>query len=271
MRRLESTSFLSRCRQLLSTRAEMLRFVGRHYHYARHFTRYLCALLSNIVREDDRRALTENLFEEMGLGGAESVPHAELYRRMMHELGVAPGDEAPSPATLRLVDTMLSCCRSPRYLVGLGALCLGAEAIVPRLYSTLLLGFATAEIPGASLAFFRIHIEEDDQHALTMRRIIERELARDPHRIAEVRAGAERALAARLAFFLELGRDQRAPEPVRGAGSRGASPEPAGGGAAGGRSVGLVSGAVPSGSSARGIGRTTLRLDSFQGSPRARR
>lgn len=203
--RLEASEFLSRCRRRLTTRAEMLRFVGQQYHYARHFTRYLCALLANIVREDDRRALTENLFEEMGLGDAGGVPHAELYRRMMDVLGVAPDREAPSPATLRLVNTMLSCCKSSRHLIGLGALCLGAEAIVPRLYSTILIGFAAAGIPGTSVEFFRLHVEEDDQHALTMRRIIERELADDPRRVADVRAGAERALAARAAFFDDLG------------------------------------------------------------------
>ena len=86
-------------------------------------------------------------------------------------------------------------------MVGLGALCLGAEAIVPHVYSTIISGFESVREAPENLAFFAIHIDADDAHAVTMRRIIERELARSPQGRVDLEYGAYRAIAARVAFF----------------------------------------------------------------------
>jgi len=208
LERLDGNPFMTRCREGRATRAELYRFVRQQFHYARHFTRYFCALLANVIDERDRFELTHNLFEEMGLGDLGAVPHAQMYREMMATMGVASDAEAILPATQRLVSTMLSCCSDPRHLVGLGALCLGAEAIVPHVYSTILAGFAAVGEPAEHLEFFRIHVAGDDAHALTMRAIIDRELARDPGLRGDLLAGAARAIDARVEFFEALSEPQ---------------------------------------------------------------
>jgi pyrroloquinoline-quinone synthase len=198
---LDGTSFLTRCREGTVSRTELYTYVRQQCHYSRHFTRYLSALLANMTDERDRRDLVENLFEEMGLGEFGSVPHSQIYREMMQMMGVSLEDESAFAETEQLVATMFECCGSKRPMVGLGALCLGAEAIVPHLYSTIVAGFESAGEPRANLNFFLIHIEADDEHAETMRRIILREVERDPASAIDLEYGAARAIGARVAFF----------------------------------------------------------------------
>ena len=201
LERLDQTVFLRRCRNSEASRAELNIFLVQQFHYSRHFTRYLCALLSNMVDEDDRRVLTENLFEEMGLGGVGDEPHAKIYRDMLHALGLSPVLNPPLPATTALAATMLHLCSNPDPMVGLGALCLGAEAIVPHVYRQILTGLLAAGFPEKHLRFFPLHIEGDDDHALTMKAILDRELQADPGRKETVMAAAAECVEKRAIFF----------------------------------------------------------------------
>lgn len=196
---LRDTAFLTRCRNGTVTRAELHLFVRQHHHYARHFTRYLCSLMSNMTDERDRTALTHNLFDEMGFSGG--VSHAQMYRDMMAAMLTGDDGLGVFPTTQALIDTMFDCCRSTRTMVGLGALCLGAEAIVPEVYGAILNGFAAAGEPEGNLEFFTIHVAADDEHALTMREIIVRELDHDRRTRIDLEYGAQRAISARVAFF----------------------------------------------------------------------
>jgi len=196
---LRQTKFLTRCRNGEASVQELHEFVRQQYFYSRHFTRYLNCLLGNLSDETDRTALMANLFEEMGMTGG--VSHAQIYRRMMTSM---LGTDLPLrtlPATQLLIDTMLDCCRNPRFMVGLGAICLGAEAIVPEIYSAIVNGFEAINEPRENLEFFLIHIGCDDEHAATMRAIIEREVERDPTARLDMEYGAIRALSARMTFF----------------------------------------------------------------------
>jgi hypothetical protein len=157
--------------------------------------------MANLEDEGDRRALTQNLWEEMGLGDDHATPHSQIYRNMMATMGIALEGEAPGRATLGLIDTMFDCCRSPNSMVGLGAICLGAEAIVPHVYSTVIEGFKGIGEPVEHLEFFSIHVSCDDEHAITMRAIIMRKLKADRRSRIDLDYGAAKALAARVAFF----------------------------------------------------------------------
>lgn len=197
---LRATSFLSRCRTGIVSRRELELFLIQHHHYSQHFTRYLCALISNLRNEHDRGLLTKNLFDEMGLftGG---VSHAEIYRRMLLTILPSGSDVGVFPATQALIETMLECCRNSHAMVGLGALCLGAEAIVPEVYSTILNGFDAVREPRENLHFFTIHVSDDDEHARTMRNIIVRELSNNSRSRHDLEYGAECAIDARVEFF----------------------------------------------------------------------
>jgi hypothetical protein len=99
------------------------------------------------------------------------------------------------------IETMPECCRNSRPIIGLGALCLGAEAIVPKVYSTILNGFDAVREPRENLHFFTIHVSDDDEHAHTMRNIILRELSNNSRSRHDLEYGAARALDARVEFF----------------------------------------------------------------------
>jgi len=197
---LADTPFLTRCRTGKISRDELHVFVKQHRLYSRHFTRYLAALLSNIEDDHDRQELTRNLFDEMGLGDAGNRPHSMLYLDMMHNMGITP-DENPLPSTMRLIDTMLQCCKFPNYLVGLGALCLGAEGIVPYIYTMIVNSFLSMGESQENLQFFTLHIECDDEHAKTMYAIIEKELDKNQNASIDLNYGANRLIQARVDFF----------------------------------------------------------------------
>lgn len=206
--RLRATPFLRACASRTAGRSTLLAFVRQQFHYSRHFTRYLSALLCALPDEEDRHALTANLFEEMGLGSPGAKPHALLYREMMIAMGVPPDDRAPgsapNAATLALVSTMLRLCMDEDAVVGLGALCLGAEALVPTIYPLVVDAFRAIGEPEENLAFFLLHIEADDAHARTMQVLIDRALRADPSSIARLEGAAREAIEARARFFEAL-------------------------------------------------------------------
>jgi hypothetical protein len=96
---------------------------------------------------------------------------------------------------------MLASCRDGDPLVGLGALCLGAEAIVPHLYAQVVAGFRAAGVDDELLDFFHIHIAGDDGHAQTMKAIIDREIQDDPAKTRRLKEAARKAIFARKIFF----------------------------------------------------------------------
>ena len=206
--RLDATPFLRRCRSGTASRDELLRFAVQQFHYSRHFTRYLCALLASFPGEAERGALIENLFEEMGLGALGAKPHSKIYAEMLAGWELDPQAVPALPSTRLLVDDVLDLCRAKDPMAGLGALCLGAEAIVPHLYSQLVAGFLAAGFEKEELYFFTLHIEGDDEHALTMKKIIDAEVARDPTALTRLRKAAQRAITRRTAFFEGLATEE---------------------------------------------------------------
>ncbi|WP_374347109.1 iron-containing redox enzyme family protein [Chitinimonas sp.] len=173
----------------------------QHSHYSRHFTRYLCALMGQLDEADDVLALMENMREEMGVDGVSRVTHAEMFQRTLSMLGLAPVDEAPLPETLAMVDTMMAHCQDRDALCGLAAMCLGAEAIVPLIYRPILQALQHFGYGKEATEFFSLHIEEDEDHALTMLTIMQRlTQGDDARRSLAARIGSE-LIARRIAMF----------------------------------------------------------------------
>ncbi|WP_080427906.1 TenA family transcriptional regulator [Burkholderia ubonensis] len=203
-KQLSNHPFLVNCRNGLVTRRQLEIFLIQHFKYSIHFTRLLCALMSNLSSPDDCVRIAENLCEEIGLAGAGDVPHSTLYAQMLEDFGVNPGKEEVLAETRNFIDTMYMLCRHPDPAMGLGAMCLGAEAIVPQLYSDLLAGFVALGIEKTRLTFFTLHIECDDGHADTMRTIMRQIAARDPGAAVRMVTAGDIALSARERFLDRL-------------------------------------------------------------------
>jgi pyrroloquinoline quinone (PQQ) biosynthesis protein C len=96
---------------------------------------------------------------------------------------------------------MLHHCKNPNPSYGLGAICLGAEALVPGLYTDLIAGFTACGIAPKDIDFFRIHVECDDGHAETLRDMMVSIAADDTDQV-EIMLQTGRAMAdARFGFF----------------------------------------------------------------------
>lgn len=206
-KRLQAHAFLRRCRDGSITRRELDRFLVQQGKYSAHFTRYLCALISNLGDSGDVLALAQNLSEELGLAEGAGVPHSRIYARMLQGFGIHLERERTADATQNLIDTMYMLCRQPGAVHGLGALCLAAEAIVPTFYSGIIDGFRSHGVPEPSLDFFTIHVEDDDEHAATMYAILARKIQESPAQQAAAIHAGELALHARLRFLDALLRE----------------------------------------------------------------
>jgi pyrroloquinoline quinone (PQQ) biosynthesis protein C len=182
---------------------ELRAFLVQHAKYARYFTRCLCALISQLDESDDVLRLADNLIEELGGGanGEAGAPHARIYADMLKDFGIDLAAHPTNPETQNLIDTMFMLCRQPHGTAGLGAMCLGAEGLVPAMYGRIIEGFRQRGTDLRRLEFFAMHIECDADHAATMYEILTRQAEQSlACKITALNAG-DIAVNARLRFF----------------------------------------------------------------------
>lgn len=196
--------FLKRCRDGEVSLDALKRFLVQQGHYSRYFTRYLCALMSNLRNNDHVLSLADNLFEELGLTEDSPTPHSEIYKAMLERFELDLGKAAVLPSTQVLIQTMFDHCRDINPAKGLGALCLGAEALVPHVYADILAGFKAVGVDAADTEFFQIHVECDDGHAETMRDIMLLTAQDDPSQLEVMISAGQSLVEARSQFFSGL-------------------------------------------------------------------
>jgi pyrroloquinoline quinone (PQQ) biosynthesis protein C len=157
--------------------------------------------MANLPANKQVLDLASNLCEELGLTDDSATPHSIIYYRMLNHFGLDMEGQRPLPGTRRLIDAMFDHCRDPRVARGLGALCLGAEALVPSIYTDLINGFMAAGVPARAIEFFQIHVECDDGHADTMRDIMIALADADPDQLPLMLSAGNALVDARLDFF----------------------------------------------------------------------
>ncbi|KVT70097.1 hypothetical protein WK56_19390 [Burkholderia ubonensis] len=201
-RRISDHPFLMDCRTGQIPFESLRLFLVQHGKYASYFTRYLCALISQLEHAPDVLHLAENLAEELGFGGNESgPPHSQIYASLLKRFDLSIEAHPIFPETENQIRTAFMLCRQPEGIAGLGALCLGAEAIVPTLYSAVMDGFRHHGIPDEDLDFFKIHIECDDGHAETMYRILGRLTENAPGKLQYAIQAGDIAIQTRLRVY----------------------------------------------------------------------
>jgi pyrroloquinoline quinone (PQQ) biosynthesis protein C len=195
--------FLVGCADGTITISQLRAFLVQHGKYSKYFTRYLCALISQFEDGEDVVRLAENLTEELGFIPNTDVrtPHSRIYANMLKDFGIDIDAYPINPETQNLIDTMFMLCRQPRGIAGLGAMCLGAEALVPSVYARLVDGFRHCGFDSQGLEFFTLHIDCDDDHAATMQEILTRQTESFPADGVRALNAGEIAVSARLRFF----------------------------------------------------------------------
>lgn len=188
------------CRAGLLTKDDFKHVFAQYYRYSKNFTRYLTALMTNCESDYYRSRLSENLWEEGG-GADPDKRHAELFRRFLREsLEVDPdGIEYQSFAN-NFFQQYLDFCRNSTALAGSAFLSLGTEGAISRLYGYFCDGLLKAGIPEEHLLFFRLHMECDDEHAITLAELM-RSYADEPGWLEQCKVAIDHALNIRKQFL----------------------------------------------------------------------
>ncbi|HCS27795.1 MAG TPA: hypothetical protein DIW43_10090 [Spongiibacteraceae bacterium] len=182
--------------------------------YSNAFTGYVSAVISKLEQKDHRDILRANLAEEQGnahdadlppavLAAVAGQPHRLLYRHFQEALGI---DEAyrqrqrPIPLSRNWQQQFARLCET-NACVGVGALGIGTELIVSRIYQQILAGLKQhSNLSITQRVFFDLHSFCDDQHAADLLMITEN-LARDDEARQQIAYGARAAIAMRVTFW----------------------------------------------------------------------
>ncbi len=199
--------------RLPDTQRAVQDFAVQYGEYSRAFTACLGALIAQLSNARHRDILRHNLEEEEGdthgvalpeevLCSVEGVPHAKLFERFQRAAGVDEQDLQCGVCVNAKVwrAQFLRLCESNEH-VAIGALGLGTELIVSRIYQQILqcLIQHTALTP-VERVFFDLHSACDDEHAEQMLGIT-KEMATDTHAMAAIAQGMRAALALRIQFW----------------------------------------------------------------------
>jgi pyrroloquinoline quinone (PQQ) biosynthesis protein C/quercetin dioxygenase-like cupin family protein len=181
-----------------------LQYVFSQYHlYSKNFTRFVAAVMANCDSDLFRAQLSENLWEEGG--GCEPLRrHAQIFRNFLHgAFGVDPEHIEYAPYTRHFMREYLVQCLRSEPVAGTAFLSLGTEGIVARLYRIMLDGLRASGIQDGDLEFFHIHVACDDEHAVTLERMMA-SYAEDPGWYDACLGAMNRALELRDEFFTNI-------------------------------------------------------------------
>lgn len=198
---LDATAFLQHCRSGNISPQMMREFLVQHYFYSRNFVRFLSLLISNLENHDHIAILAENFFEEMGFTEEHQTPHLVLYQDMLRNLEIDPDNYMILPETRVLIDKMFAYCKDPNPIKGLAALCIGAEAIVPHVYSQILRGLLSLGYEKRDILFLSIHVKCDDGHAEALQSVIDDLVQCDELSAKMVQVVGDDMIQARVCFF----------------------------------------------------------------------
>ncbi len=182
--------------------------------YGTPFISYLSAVIENLSNVEHRQILQANLAEEEGNAHDADLPsellesvvkqsHVQLYRRFQEALGVdskycdTATDSQPGAIWSQ---KFLKLCEIDEY-VGVGAIGIGTELIVSKIYNQILEGLkAHSNLTIQQRVFFDLHSECDDEHSAQLL-LIAKDLADSPKSSEKIEYGAIEAIKLRVEFW----------------------------------------------------------------------
>lgn len=182
--------------------------------YNARFTHYVSAVIGNLRDPAHKQIMLANLAEEHGdtegvdlsaevMASIAGLPHASLYQRFQQALGV-DGDYIQKAqrcsASLIWTRQFEQLCALNEG-AGVGAIGIGTELIVSRIYAQILGGLqAHSRLTPRERVFFDLHSQCDDEHAAQIL-LIARDLAQDAGVRQQLEYGARTAIEMRIAFW----------------------------------------------------------------------
>ena len=203
-------------------------FAFQYSLYSKNFTRFVQAVINNLSDQRHKEILQLNLDEEQGhvhdielpddiLQSIIGQPHSNLFRRFQQSLGVDSEyrKTAYQCQSAKLWgEQFLQLCKLNQF-VGVGAIGIGTELIVSKIYSQILQGLRNhSQVKPVDYVFFDLHSQCDDEHATQFISIAE-ELAIDDAAREQIEYGTRVALNMRVMFWDKmLERAQNITSPV---------------------------------------------------------
>jgi len=162
---------LKACQSNVLTKEDFKYIFGQYRLYSKFFTRFITAVMTNSENDLHRAILSENLWEEGGKQNPENR-HSEIFNRFLRDVLGVSENTVFKPYTVQFCEEYLKACKENDDLYGAAFLSLGTEGIVSRLYKIFVQAFLKLGIPDQDLHFFHLHIECDDDHALSLENIV---------------------------------------------------------------------------------------------------
>ena len=198
---------------------DYLVFARNHYPLVCVFTHYLERLRVRAPDSDAKLWLAKVLVDEYG-EGSEGKDHSEMYARFLSAAGGDPEQvkaaRLPPPAHRFIAEHRRIVSEAP-FLEGLGAVGPGHEWAIPKMFDAVIPGLRRAGFDEHEIAYFTLHVEQDDDHGSWLEEALERYATGDEAR-AQIRRGALASLAARYAVWEGVQREVvlfRQPRSVR--------------------------------------------------------
>lgn len=189
-------------------------FAFQYSRYSGHFVHYLSAVIENLNDPDHREILQSNLADERGEAHDADLPadvqqsiagisHATLFQRFRDALG-AEAPPAPKASDARCGeewrDAFQQLCET-NACVGIGAIGIGTELIVSKIYAQILKGLKShSKLSPTERVFFDLHSHCDDEHAEQLMGIA-KELAENREACEQIGHGVLMAINLRRHFW----------------------------------------------------------------------
>lgn len=175
--------------------------------YGSEFPNYVEGVIGGLHSLKHREVLRENLEEEKGIVGSDDVntmPHTQLFGQFKTAVGVNLDlEEANKPCTTVMIwrDLFLQKCQSRQPGLGIGAIGIGTEMVVPIMYQYIVEGMkGFTDLAEIDYHFFTLHMECDVQHSDDLV-LITRELSQNFDVREAIRFGVFSSLNLRKAFW----------------------------------------------------------------------
>ena len=190
-----------------NTEAVLRDYAHQYSFYSEWFTRYLQGVIDNVESQSCKNSLMDNMLDEKGKTDSTDLaqrPHTEIFEHFKALLGVDEQYKLSNPActTVQLWrDLFLQKCNSPIKGVGISAIGLGTEYIIPFIYPHIIDAIENHTELGANASlFFRLHVECDEEHADSIINL-SIDTAEDISAREAIRFGAISSLNLRKAFW----------------------------------------------------------------------